>query len=114
MMTGAGELRHRVAFDRRESADDGYGNTQADYVQQFVVWAGVKARFGGEEVMAARLSGQQPVTITVRRSSQTAQIKPDWRARDARTGEIYNIRSIADPTDRSAFLELLCQKGVAT
>lgn len=113
-MTGAGELRHRIAFERREEVDDGYGNVQADYVQQFVVWAGVQARFGGETVTAARLSGQQPLTITVRRSSQTAQITPDWRARDARTGEIYNIRSIADPTDAGAYLELLCQSGVAT
>jgi SPP1 family predicted phage head-tail adaptor len=113
-MRSAGALRHRIAFDRRESADDGYGNTKADFVEQFVVWAGVEARFGGEAVTAARLSGQQPLTITVRRSEQTAQITPDWRARDTQSGEIYNIRSIADPTDRAAFLELLCQSGVAT
>lgn len=110
----AGTLRHRIAFDRREDVDDGYGNTQAEFVEQFVVWGGLQARFGGEAVTAARLSGQQPVTITVRNSSQTEQIKPDWRARDVYSGEIYNIRSIADPTDGGAYLDLLCQSGVAT
>ncbi|UEM09018.1 head-tail adaptor protein [Bradyrhizobium barranii subsp. barranii] len=113
-MSQAGALRHRIAFDRREDVDDGYGNTQSEFVEQFVVWAGVEARFGGETVTAARLSGQQPLTITVRRSEQTARIKTDWQARDTRTGETYNIRSIADPTDAGAFLELLCQAGVAT
>jgi len=112
-MTTAGALRHRFAFDRRETVDDGYGNTQAEFVEQFVVWAGVQARFGGETVTAARLAGQQPVTVTVRKSEQTAQINPDWRARDVRSGEIYNIRSIADPDDSGAFLDLLCQTGAA-
>jgi len=110
----AGTLRHRIAFDRREDVDDDFGNTEADFVEQFVVWAGVEARFGGETVTAARLAGQQPLTITVRRSAQTAMITPDWRARDTATGALYNIRSIADPDDRHAFLELLCQAGVAT
>jgi hypothetical protein len=74
----------------------------------------VEARFGGEGVTAARLSGQQPVTITVRQSSQTRQITTDWRGADAGSGQIYNTRSIADPIDAHAFLELLCQAGVAT
>ncbi|MBR0855663.1 phage head closure protein [Bradyrhizobium liaoningense] len=113
-MASAGALRHRMAFDRREDVDDGYGNVQADFVEQFVVWAGVEARFGGEMVTAARLAGQQPLTITVRRNAQTARITTEWRARDVRSGEVYNIRSIADPSDRGAFLELLCQAGIAT
>ncbi|MGY3607670.1 MULTISPECIES: phage head closure protein [unclassified Bradyrhizobium] len=112
-MTSAGQLSHRIAFDKRQDIDDGYGNTQSDFVEQFVVWAGVQAKFGGETVTAARLAGQQPLTITVRQSSKTEQVTTDWRARDARSGEIYNIRSIVDPDDSGAYFEMLCQSGVA-
>lgn len=112
-MTTAGELRHRVAFDRREDVPDEYGNTQSQFVEQFVVAAKVQAKFGGETVTAARLTGQQPVTIVVRQSAQTRQIADDWRARDVRTGVEYAIRSKVDPDDRGAWFELLTQTGVA-
>jgi SPP1 family predicted phage head-tail adaptor len=113
-MTSAGELRHRIVFEKRGTSDDGYGNEQTTFEEQFTIAAKVQAKFGGEAVTAARLTGEQPVTITVRQSAQTLQITPDWRCRDARSGEIYNIRSIVDPDDRRAWLELLCQSGVAT
>ena len=113
-MTSAGDLRHRIAFDKRVEVDDGYGNTRGDFAEQFVVWAQVQARFAGEAVQAARLSGQQTVTITVRQSSRTEEVTPDWRARDARSGQVYAIRSgPVDPTDDGAFYEFLCQTGVA-
>lgn len=116
-MTGAGELRHRVAFDRREDvnpdAPDDLGNTQSEFVEQFVVSAKVQAKFGGEAVTAARLTGQQPVTIIVRQSSRTRLITVDWRARDVRSGVEYAIRSIVDPDDRRAYFEILTQTGTA-
>lgn len=113
----AGELRHKIAFDKRQDvnpdAPDDYGNTQSEFVEQFVVSAKVQAKFGGETVTAARLQGQQPVTITVRQSSQTRLIKEDWRARDVRSGAVYAIRSIVDPDGKRAWLEILTQTGVA-
>lgn len=116
-MTSAGELRHRVAFDKREDVNpdfpDDLGNAQSVFVEQFVVAAKVQAKFGGEAVTAARLVGQQPVTIIVRQSSQTRLIAVDWRARDVRDNSIFGIRSIVDPDDKRAFLEILCQTGVA-
>ena len=113
-MAKAGELSHKVAFDVRQEVTDDYGNTQAGWAQQFIVSAKVLAKFGGEAVTAARLQGQQPVTIVVRQSSVTSQIRPDWRARDARNGTEYAIRSIVDPDDGGAFWEILCQTGVAS
>lgn len=112
-MTRAGDLSHKVAFDVRQEVTDDYGNTQAGWAEQFIVSAKVLAKFGGEAVTAARLQGQQPVTIVVRQSSNTLQIKPDWRARDARDDTEYAIRSIVDPDDGGAWLEILCQTGVA-
>jgi len=105
----AGNLRHRIAFDLREEVSDGYGNEEGEFVEQFVVWAGVEAKFGGETVTQARLSGKQPFILTIRQSTNARLITTDWRARDKRTNQIFNIRSIADPNDRRAFLELLVE-----
>lgn len=113
----AGDLRHRVAFDKREAVNPDspmdLGNTQSDFVEQFRVFAKIAAKFGGETVLAARLVGQTTVTITVRQSSDTELIDTDWRARDVNEGTEYAIRSIVDPDDSGAFFELLCQTGVA-
>lgn len=116
-MGAAGYLCERVAFDRREDVNPDepadYGNTTSQFVEQFVVAAGIQAKFGGEAVTAARLQGQQPVTIKVRQSDQTRLIKEDWRARDVRSGTEYAIRSIVDPDGKRAWLEILTQTGVA-
>lgn len=115
-MAAAGELRHRVAFDKREDVNPDapldLGNTQSEFVEQFVVAAKIGAKLGGEAVTAARLSSQQPVNITVRQSAKTKLITTDWRARNARTGEEYAIRSIIDPYDRRQYFEILTQTGV--
>lgn len=108
---GGGNLRHRIAFDQRSDVGDDYGGTESEFVEQFIVSAGVEARLGGEQVMAARLTGRQPVTITVRQSEQTRRIETGWRARDVRTEVTYAIRSIVDPDDRRQYLEILCETG---
>lgn len=117
-MTQAGELRHRVEFGKREEVNpdfpDDLGNTESVFVPQFTVWASVMAKFGGEAVLAARLQAQQPVTIVVRQSSQTNLIKPDWKARDTKSGEVYAIRSIVDPDDKRQFWEILTQTGTVS
>lgn len=109
----AGDLRARIAFDQRAVSTDVYGGQQGDFVEDFVVAAKITPRFGGEEVMAARLAGRQPVTIMIRYSSDAVSVTEAWRARDARSGALYNIRSIVvDPL--KMWVEFLCEKGVQT
>jgi SPP1 family predicted phage head-tail adaptor len=111
----AGKLRERLKFQKRgEPVDDGYGNTVTDWVDQFTVSARVKPRLGSEPIIAQRLQGVQPVTITVRASSDTRQIAPDWRAIDTRDAtKVYNLRTAAaDEKDR--FIEMLADDGAAT
>jgi SPP1 family predicted phage head-tail adaptor len=110
---GGGDLRHRVAFEKRASGEDGYGNTVEDWREQFVVSAGYQHLRGGEGVMAGRLSGEHTQVIFVRASSQTRAVAADWRARDVRAGTIFNIREITESEDR-AWLDFLCQSGVAS
>lgn len=109
----AESLRDRVAFDKHTTADDGYGGTIAAFAEQFVVAAGFQYLKGGESVLSARLTGTQPVIIRVRKSSQTDQIKTDWRARDARAGTVYNIKSIMPAPINGYFLDIMATSGEA-
>lgn len=108
-----GNFRDRVTFAQVEEVVDEYGNTQGNFVDQFSVAADIAYVRGGEGVIAARLEGHQPVIITIRSSSQTALIKPDWRAVDERdASRIFNVRSV-QPSSNGDFTELLCEAGVA-
>lgn len=102
-----------MAFDKRITATDDYGNENGAWDEQLVVWARVRPLIGGENVQAARLAGTQPVVITVHSSSQTRQIEPEWRGRNARTGTIYNIRSIANNDEQNAYLDITATAGQA-
>jgi SPP1 family predicted phage head-tail adaptor len=110
---GAGPLFERIAFDERQPADDGYGNTIADWQEQFTYHAALVPIRGGETVLAAQLEGRATLILQVRRSDQTERITTFWRARNVRSGVHYNIRQVTQDPDRSR-IELLCEYGVAT
>lgn len=114
-MTAAGDLRHRIAFDRRAATDDGYGNpVSGPWQEQFVLWARVLPLKGSEAVLAARLEGRQPVVITVRVSSQSRQIGADWRARDVNSGAVYAVTAPpANMDERNQFFDILATTGEA-
>lgn len=106
----AGPLNYLASFDAPVASANGQGGTINAWAEQFTVWAGMLFLRGGETVQAARLAGRQPVVVTVRQSSQTANIKLDWRMRVA--GVQYNVRSIV-PSDDRAFYEITAESGVA-
>ncbi len=108
----AGDLFYRFAFDKRVDQQDGYGNTKGAWQEQFQRRAGVTHIRGGEAVMADRLQGQYTQIVFVRACSQSKLITPDWRARDVRTGVVFNIREVTATTDR-LWIDLLIQSGVA-
>ncbi|MFC3163062.1 head-tail adaptor protein [Ciceribacter thiooxidans] len=111
-MTGAGDLRERVAFDARAAVDDGHGNERSDFVEQFPCRASFTPLRGGETVIASRLEGRQPVVVRVRASSKTRRIATDWRMRDLRTGFVYAVRSVIETSDRT-WVDVTVESGVA-
>lgn len=113
-MIAPGDLREKIIFQQRSYQSDGYGNQQGDFYDMFTVAADITPARGAETIQAARLAGKEPVVITVRYSSQTSQIRTEWRAYDERSGKYYNIRSIVNPDKRKQYLELECDAGVAT
>lgn len=124
--TGAGHLFYRVAWDMRREAEDGHGNSELDFIEQFQTRAGFTYLRGGETVMASRLEGRQPIVVRVRASGDTRRIEPDWRMRNVREGQwledpdglkywegpIFAVRSIA-PTDDRLYLDIMVESGVA-
>lgn len=105
--SGAGSLNCLIIFQQRKSIDDGYGGTHEDWVDIFTDNARLKPRTGSETVIASRLQGIQPYSLTVRSHSKTRQVTPAWQAKNARTGEIYDIASVVNIDERGAYLEML-------
>lgn len=109
-----GQLRERVAFEVRPMADDGYGNLQAgDFAEVYRCAAQIMPKMGGETVLASRLTGTQPMLVTVRICAALKDIGTDWRIRDLRSGVVYDIRSISNPDEQKRYLEILAVSGVA-
>lgn len=109
----AGDLTYRVAFDEPRPVADGYGGTVEGWAETHACAAHFRYLRGGEPVLAARLAGRQPVVATIRTCAAAREITTAHRMRDARSGEVYNIRAII-PSDDRAWLELTAESGVAT
>lgn len=111
-LSGAGLLQERVAFDKRSEATDEYGNYVAAWVEQFSTRAQFIPLRGTESVMAARLENRQPVIVRIRRSAAAELVDNDWRMRDLRTGEEYQIRTVTPDVSRG-MIDILTETGVA-
>lgn len=113
-LPGAGELRHRLAFDSRTAIDDGFGNTEGagGWRERFKAWAALRPRGGSEAVVAARLEGRNLVGAYVHSTPSTRQITADWRVRVVRTGAEYAVIHVDTVTDPGwVYLDL--RSGVA-
>lgn len=110
-----GDLRERVAFEARGAVDDGMGNpVSGDFAEVYRCAARIKPKLGGETVIASRLTGTQPMLITVRVCSALKSIGADWRIRDVRSDIVYNIKSFNNPDEQRRYLEILAVSGEAT
>lgn len=117
---GAGDFRRRVRFSRPNQTTDEYGNVTTGWDDLFSVSANISPRLGGETVMAARLTGRQPVIVRVRQTPDTRGVHTDWKVTDITAGAdgtAYNIRTVADPymgtVEHGKFLDMLAEAGVA-
>jgi head-tail adaptor len=112
---GAGALNMLVTFQKRGETTDEYGNiTAGPWTDQFTEPCRLMAKLGGEPVLAQRLVKRQPYIMTVRSSERTRGVDGAWQAVNARTGEIYNIKTNVNVDERWAYLELLVVAGEAS
>ncbi|MEL4374109.1 head-tail adaptor protein [Brucella cytisi] len=117
---GAGSLNCRLTFQRRETINDPDGGTRGEWVDQFTVPGRLEPRYGSnaESIMAARMQSMQPYNLTVRSSGQARQVTASWRAYDARAGKtgaepnrVFGIKTVVNPDERDAMLEMLVVEG---
>ncbi|GHC61600.1 head-tail adaptor protein [Limoniibacter endophyticus] len=113
-MSGAGSLRERVTFVELVSGDDGYGGTFEGWEDAFTDAARLAPKMGSEPVIAGRMQGIQPYTLTVRSNVNTRRVRPYWKARNHRTGTTYEIKTIVNIDERNAYLEMLVVEGEAS
>lgn len=101
---------HRVAFDRPAKVADGYGGSEEGWLLVLECAADIMFLRGGETVQASRLEGRQPAVVTVRQNSLARNVATDWRMRDLRNGDVYEIKA-AVPTDDRLDMEITCVRG---
>lgn len=120
---GAGSLNCRLTFQRREQISDEWGGTRGEWVDQFTVPGRLEPRYGSnaESIMAARMQSMQPYNLTIRGSTAARQITASWRAYDARAGRtgdkpnrVFGIKTVVNPDERNAHLEMLVVEGEET
>lgn len=103
-------LNERVTFQQLKARDPNepdYGQTYEGWQDVFTAPARLRPRLGSEAVIASRLQGTQPYTLIVHSARQSRLVTPAWRAVNARTGTIYNIKSIINPDENNQYLEML-------
>ncbi len=116
----AGAMRQLVTFQRRETINHPDGGTRGEWVDQFTVPARLQPRYGSnaESLMASRMQSMQPYNLTIRSSGQARQVTASWRAYDARAGKtgaepnrVFGIKTVVNPDERNAYLEILVIEG---
>jgi hypothetical protein len=112
----AGKMRQVVNFQRRAELDDGYGNeVSGPFETVFTDAAEFIPLKGGESVLAARLTGIQPVVVRVRSSIAARAVGPSWQIVDARSGVVYAITAPPMNADqKNAYLDIMVTQGVAS
>jgi head-tail adaptor len=67
------------------------------------------------------MQSMQPYNLTIRSSSAARQITASWRAYDVRAGvtggkpnRVFGIKTVVNPDERGAMLEMLAIEGEET
>jgi len=112
----AGRMHQRLHFQKRSLVDDSYGNEiSGPFETVFTTAAELIPLRGGEPVQAARLVGVQPYTLRIRSCVAAREVTTSWRIVDARNASrVMNIRTVTNPDQKNAWLDLLVDDGVAT
>lgn len=112
---GAGDLRHRVYFERRAEGEDGYGNPVQDWEPLGISRAAsLTPTRGSEKVQSDRLSGRVQWDCWVRSDSGTRTIQTGDRMVDERDPtRTFNIGFIGDMDGDRTWLLIQATSGVA-
>ena len=101
-------LRQRIEFQSPNDTPDGAGGVTRGWQHHAYGWAEIRAVAGKETLADERLQSQITHRIVTRyRGDITAAMRVIYDSR------VFNIRAVVDQEERSRFLELLAEEGVA-
>lgn len=115
-------LDRRLAFDKPTLINNSLAVTEQGWQEVCSVMAGIRYLRGSEVAQAARLSGRQPVVVTIWALGLAMSINGSFRGRvldrgtgDADTwdGEVMNVHTVV-PTDDRQWLEITGEIGGPT
>ena len=112
---GAGDLRDRVKFQRRQAGTDEYGNAVTGWEDLGIErWASLLPARGGEQTQAGRIAGKAQWDCWVRSDSHTRTITHTDRIVDARdSSRTFNISFVGDMDGDRKWLLIQAESGVA-
>ncbi len=96
----AGALTERVAFDAPTGGTDAFGGETVGWAEHHVCAAQWIYGKGDESVQAARQAGRSAYKLKVRSSAKTRAVTTDYRLRDVRRVQTWNITEVDAITDR--------------
>lgn len=106
---GLGKMRERVTLQQESPTADGGGGYALAWTDIATVWAKVEPLSGREQIEASKLQGVVQYRIMIRyRSDVVPGMRLSWG------GVYFNIRAVICEEERDRFLQLTCEKGVAT
>lgn len=103
----AGQLRHRVTFQRKIEDVDDIGQPLDEWVHVCTVWACIEDQSGKEIETSQSEHSLINCVITIR---NRRDILADMRA--VYDGVYYDIKAVLNSKNKRIWLELQCQKGV--
>lgn len=108
-MTEIGELRHRVAIQRKtRSADDGMSDYTETWATVATVWAKVEPKLGREIVTADQVVHRLSCVITFRRQASFTATAADRVIYQTRNYAILGVREVEEGR---RWIELQCEEG---
>jgi|688.fasta_scaffold171439_2 SPP1 family predicted phage head-tail adaptor len=108
-LPGLGKMRERVTLQQESNTADGYGGQVLAWSDVATVWAKVEPLSGREQIEADKLQGVVNTRITIRYCSDVVPgMRLVWNSIN------FNIRAVICEEERDRFLQLTCERGVAT
>lgn len=107
----AGKLNKRVTFQTKMRAPDGGGGFAETWGGDIEVWGQFVPERGQERLEAGRLEASLAGVLRVRYSSDIAVVTEAWSV--LIDGVRHQIRSIANPDQKTRIVEMTVERGVA-
>lgn len=106
-MVKAGQLRHKLQFQRKGDVPDEYGNVKSDWADLFATRGNVREQRGNERIKVGATENVRQATIRLRKNSNSETVTEADRV--IARGETWNILGIAHADDKGAMLDMLCE-----